>query len=82
MFSEMDVLRQDMYKLAALVDSAFVGADYNAHRSDHIEIIERRIERRRFWSNLRAQSIAGALMAVGGALAGWLAYLVSVLMGA
>lgn len=71
---EIDRLQRDVHALSALIDSLVPGADYHRHHDDHVEIHEQRIERRRMWSNLRSQALAGFVMAAAGGAIGVLVY--------
>lgn len=71
---ELDRLQRDMHELSARVDSMVPGADIHQHHDDHVEIHETRVERRRMWSNLRSQALAGFVMAVLGGLFGVIGY--------
>jgi len=71
---ELDRLQHDVHELAARMDAMVPGADIHRHHDDHVEIHESRVERRRMWSNLRSQALAGFVMAVTGGAFGVLAY--------
>lgn len=60
-------LERTMHEFHALVDTAFPGADFNKHRGDHERIHEKEVERRRLWSNLKTQALAGVMMFAAGA---------------
>lgn len=72
--SRIDRLQRDHHELSLRLDSMIPDADDNRHYDDHSEIKELRIERRRFWSNLRSQAVAGVVMAAGGGLVGWIVF--------
>jgi len=71
---ELDRLQRDVHELAARIDAMVPGADFHRHHDDHAEMHEARVERRRTWSNLKSQALAGFVMAVAGAIFGVLAY--------
>ena len=71
---ELDRLQHDVHELAARIDAMIPETDIHQHHDDHIEIRETRIERRRVWSNLKSQALAGLMMAVASAMIGIVAY--------
>lgn len=71
---KLNQLEHEMHSVHALVDTAFPGADYNKHRTDHEVIHERNIERRRLFSNLKSQAIAGLMMFTASAIIGLIAF--------
>lgn len=74
---EFDRMQRDHHALSALIDSLIPDVDYRQHHEDHIQIRDSRIERRRMWSNLKSQAIAGVVMAIAGGAFGVLAYAIT-----
>ena len=74
---ELDRFQRDVHELSARIDAMVPGADIHRHHDDHVEIHEMRVERRRMWSNLRSQALAGFVMATTGGAFGVLAYAVT-----
>ena len=74
---KLNELEHSMHEFHALLDTAFPGADLNRHRTDHEEIHEKNIERRRLWSNLRSQALAGVMMFAASAVIGLIVFSVT-----
>ena len=70
---DLDRLQKDLHELSHRMDAMMPGADFRLHYDHHVDITENTVERRRLWSNLRSQALAGVMMAIGG---GFLALIV------